>query len=438
MPHVHNPYADGPPDYSQLAQDVPYFAPFLRTNPYGGSTIDYKDENALRALSSALLERDFGLRIELPRDRLCPIVPGRVEYVTFILRLVHLNPQRSSHVRGLDVGTGASAIYALLVAKMQADAFVYGSEVDEHSQSCAIRNVNANNLTARVQVVCSTREEDPLFPKETWADNELDFTMCNPPFYESEVEIRALATEKDGQPSAVCTGASNEMVTKGGEIEFVGRMIEESVRLGSHIRLSQLIAKLKTHKISNYIVHALSSGRTTRHILVWSLGAWRIPQVCYRPLPGEYSWAAGMQSLAQITPFTTKFSPPVNSVTFRAPSEMDAPTLYNLVCTILYSLDGVKTSHSAPGVIQMRAACNSWSRSARRMARNPTQTGIAGQNTAGTGGNQIEATFTALQDDGEDAGCSLRGEWTQGSEQVRADWLKLWAHVTRKISDHRP
>ncbi|SGY89327.1 BQ5605_C131g13374 [Microbotryum silenes-dioicae] len=168
MPHVHNPYADGPPDYSQLAQDVPYFAPFLRTNPYGGSTIDYKDENALRyalvpptqpfsarpvhptyphadaprrALSSALLERDFGLRIELPRDRLCPIVPGRVEYVTFILRLVHLNPQRSSHVRGLDVGTGASAIYALLVAKMQADAFVYGSEVDEHSQSCAIRNV---------------------------------------------------------------------------------------------------------------------------------------------------------------------------------------------------------------------------------------------------------------------------------------------------------
>ncbi|SDA05384.1 BZ3501_MvSof-1269-A2-R1_Chr12-1g03368 [Microbotryum saponariae] len=417
MAHVHNPYADGPPDYSQLAQDVPYFAPFLRTTPYGGSTIDYKDENALRALSSALLERDFGLRIELPRDRLCPIVPGRVEYVTFILRLVHLNPHRSSHVRGLDIGTGASAIYALLVAKMQADAFVYGSELDEHSQSCAIRNVNANNLTARVQVVCSTREEDLLFPKETWADNELDFTMCNPPFYESEVEIRALATEKDGKPSAVCTGASNEMVTQGGEIEFVGRMIEESVRLGSHIRL---LHKLDS-QISNYIVHALSSGRTTRHILVWSLGAWRIPQ-----------------SLAQITPFTTKFSPPVNSATFRAPSGMDAPTLYNLVCTILTSLDGVTTSHSAPGVIQMRAACNSWSRSARRMARNPTQTGIAGQNTAGKGDNQIEATFTALQDDGEDAGCSLRGEWTQGSEQVRADWLKLWAHVTRKISNRRP
>ncbi|SGY89344.1 BQ5605_C131g13375 [Microbotryum silenes-dioicae] len=221
--------------------------------------------------------------------------------------------------------------------------------------------------------------------------------MCNPPFYESEVEIRALATEKDGQPSAVCTGASNEMVTKGGEIEFVGRMIEESVRLGSHIRLSQLIAKLKTHKISNYIVHALSSGRTTRHILVWSLGAWRIPQ-----------------SLAQITPFTTKFSPPVNSVTFRAPSEMDAPTLYNLVCTILYSLDGVKTSHSAPGVIQMRAACNSWSRSARRMARTPLRQVSPAKTPLEQVAIRSEATFTALQDDGEDAGCSLRGEWTQG------------------------
>ncbi|SCV73194.1 BQ2448_7119 [Microbotryum intermedium] len=423
MAHVNNPYADGPPDYFQLARDVPRFAPFLRPTPHGLSTIDYKNEDA--ALSSALLERDFGLRIELPRDRLCPMIP--VEYAAFILELVHLIPHRSPHVRGLDIGTGASAIYALLVVKMQPDAFVYASEVDKDSQYYAKRNVDANDLAAQVRIVCSSLNEHPLFPEETWADIELDFTMCNPPFYESRSEIEALAAGKNQQPRAVCTGASNELITEGGEVKFVGRMIEESTQIGNRIRNESIpnFALLSFRKldcqITNYIVHALSSGQTTRHILVWSFSVWRLPQ-----------------AHAHITPFTAKLSPRSNVATYRPPSTMDAPTLQHLVITILGALDDVTTKHFASGVVQMTAVRNSWSRAARRKAQNPSHIDIVGQDLASIGDKHIEAAFRIQQDNGAGAGCLLQGEWMRGSEEVRADWLKLWAHVTRKISDHKP
>ena len=60
--------------------------------------------------------------------------------------------------------------------------------------------------------------------------------MCNPPFYSSQAEIEQLAENKDFAPHAVCTGSENEMITQGGEVAFVSRMIEESAGHGQQIR----------------------------------------------------------------------------------------------------------------------------------------------------------------------------------------------------------
>lgn len=64
--------------------------------------------------------------------------------------------------------------------------------------------------------------------------------MCNPPFYSSQAEIEQLAGDKDFAPHAVCTGSENEMITQGGEVAFVSRMIEESVAYGQRIRYGGL------------------------------------------------------------------------------------------------------------------------------------------------------------------------------------------------------
>jgi 23S rRNA A1618 N6-methylase RlmF len=105
--------------------------------------------------------------------------------------------------------------------------------------------------------------------------------MCNPPFYSSYEEVVSLANNKEFAPHAVsslspiylssscrslelrlekgqpllpgeftqadcrcifcsirqiCTGAETEMITEGGEVGFVKRMVEESVQLRSRCR----------------------------------------------------------------------------------------------------------------------------------------------------------------------------------------------------------
>lgn len=84
--------------------------------------------------------------------------------------------------------------------------------------------------------------------------SRFDVTMCNPPFYSSHDEVKELQSQKTDDPFAVrtilsrlirlkltkslqvCTGSSNEMITPGGEVQFVGRMVVESLRIGSRIR----------------------------------------------------------------------------------------------------------------------------------------------------------------------------------------------------------
>jgi 23S rRNA A1618 N6-methylase RlmF len=60
--------------------------------------------------------------------------------------------------------------------------------------------------------------------------------MCNPPFYKDEQDIQDSFEAKEDGPSAVCQGSSNEMMTTGGEVQFVKQMVDESVQWQTRIR----------------------------------------------------------------------------------------------------------------------------------------------------------------------------------------------------------
>lgn len=61
------------------------------------------------------------------------------------------------------------------------------------------------------------------------------FTLCNPPFYTSREEMAAASDIKIESGHAAPTAAENELITPGGEVMFVCKMIEESlsIRQGS-------------------------------------------------------------------------------------------------------------------------------------------------------------------------------------------------------------
>jgi len=117
--------------------------------------------------------------------------------------------------------------------------------------------------------------------------------MCNPPFYASTGELLSSAMAKSRPSHSACTGADVEMVTPGGEVAFVSRMIEESKilknrcqwytsMLGKYSSVEIIVERLRVVGIENWAVNDLVQGNKTRRWAVaWSWGTMRPKQVCH-------------------------------------------------------------------------------------------------------------------------------------------------------------
>lgn len=67
---------------------------------------DFKNPEALKALTTTLLQKDFGLQVEIPSNRLVPTLPLRLNYLLWMEDLIRfLNKPREEETRGADIGT---------------------------------------------------------------------------------------------------------------------------------------------------------------------------------------------------------------------------------------------------------------------------------------------------------------------------------------------
>ncbi|KAI9641705.1 hypothetical protein NHQ30_009561 [Ciborinia camelliae] len=236
-------------DFAALGREDPDFGKLLKSK----SQLDFSDPKSVQQLTKSLLKRDFGLKLTLPDDRLCPPVPNRLNYILWLQNLVDTSsdtyidsycPGRQVH--GLDIGTGASCIYPLL--------------------GCAQRPLWTFTGTDGVLLTSPS----------------LDFTLCNPPFYTSTEDLVSSASLKQRPPFTACTGSETEMVCEGGEVSFVSRMIDESLKLRDRVQwytsmlgkfssLSKIIEQLKVNNVDNYAVTEFVQGiRTRRWAVAWS------------------------------------------------------------------------------------------------------------------------------------------------------------------------
>src|SRR5690606_19613821 len=101
----------------------------------------------------------------------------------------------------------------------------------------------------------------------------------NPPFFQNFEEQKQ--SYHDREPHSICTGTENEMITPGGEIEFVKILIRESLQLNDRIQifssmvgkkssLKYLIEEIKYNKIPYFTVTEFSQGQTSRWGIAWS------------------------------------------------------------------------------------------------------------------------------------------------------------------------
>jgi 23S rRNA (adenine1618-N6)-methyltransferase len=279
-------------DFKALAkQDKDFDSIWLKSS----GSLDFQNPETTQALTRAILKVHFGLHLDVPDDRLCPPVPNRWNYVSWIHNLLdstnpnyqcQYDPERK--VIGLDIGTGASAIYAMLCLKSRPNWTMCATDVDKKSFDYAARNLSNNGLISRTKLL-QTIESQPLVPLGYLSVDKLDFTICNPPFFTDEKDMRqSLNGEtKSWKPNAICTGAENEMVCHGGDLGFVTRIVEESLvlrekvswytsMLGKMSSAKAIINFLKEKDVSNWAVGSIDVGaHTKRWIVAWSFEDYR-------------------------------------------------------------------------------------------------------------------------------------------------------------------
>ncbi|KAF2127499.1 hypothetical protein P153DRAFT_295321 [Dothidotthia symphoricarpi CBS 119687] len=393
--------------------------------------LDFHDPTTVKTLSSAILNVDFNLQLSLPDDRLCPPIPNRWNYVSWLQSLIDsTSPTYSTtydparKVTGLDIGTGASAIYTMLCLQSRPNWSMCATDIDKKSFDSAARNLALNSLITRTRLL-QTTQLSPLIPLAALGVDRLDFTICNPPFFADEKDMQSsLKGEgKMWKPNAVCTGADVEMMCEGGDLGFVTRIVEESLVLRERVgwyssmlcKLSSaksIVELLKKHGITNWAVGVVDTGSATkRWVVAWSFGDWR-----------PRNTTARLETIANDTlPFPTSYSIPLPPT--------PRPSLTALL-TSLAALDLRWTWDAATATGIGEARGNVWSRAYRRGYERRKKEGVVdsemgGEDRDGKEGEvQIVFRIRVVELAGE-----VVVEWVRGGDRVL--WESLCGMVHR-------
>uniref|UniRef100_A0A8B9SMN2 U6 small nuclear RNA (adenine-(43)-N(6))-methyltransferase n=1 Tax=Anas platyrhynchos TaxID=8839 RepID=A0A8B9SMN2_ANAPL len=281
--HARNRYKDKPPDFAYLAGKHPEFRQHVQTTLSGRVSLNFKDPEAVRALTCTLLKEDFGLTIDIPLERLIPTVPLRLNYIHWVEDLIgHQGADKAVLRRGIDIGTGASCIYPLLGSTLNGWYFL-ATEVDDMCFNYAKKNVEQNNLSDLIKVVKVPQKTLLMDALKEESEIIYDFCMCNPPFFANQLEAKGVNSRNPRRPppSSVNTGGITEIMAEGGELEFVKRIIHDSLQLKKRLRwyscmlgkkcsLAPLKEELRIQGVPKVTHTEFCQGRTMRWALAWS------------------------------------------------------------------------------------------------------------------------------------------------------------------------
>lgn len=245
--HPANPHIAGY-DFEALCGSHPELNAFLRPNPDGAISLDFADPAAIKTLNRALLIHQYGVPDwDIPEGFLCPAIPGRLDYLLHLGDLIG----ESKDIRILDIGTGASLIYPVLGRSALGWRFV-ATDADPDALASAASILDRNpRLKSGITL---RRQDDPrrVLGGIVRHGDRFHAVMCNPPFHESEEQVRAATRRKWknlGRAKALdamrnFSGRPHELWCEGGETAFIGTYIRESVRFASQAAwFTSLVAK---------------------------------------------------------------------------------------------------------------------------------------------------------------------------------------------------
>ncbi|TZF95035.1 23S rRNA (adenine(1618)-N(6))-methyltransferase RlmF [Chryseobacterium panacisoli] len=286
-----NPY-----DFDQLISCVPELKHFVFVNAYQTVTINFSIPKAVKLLNKALLLHFYNIKgWDIPDTNLCPPIPGRADYVHYIADLLAEQLDKiptGNSVKGLDIGTGANLVYPLISHQSYGWAML-GTDINQDSLINARHILDQNpELLSAIQLK-SQPDADHIFTNIISPEDRFTFTMCNPPFHDSEDaamkgnirKTKNLNKSKKNKSVLNFSGQQSELWCDGGELAFITKMIHESALFSSQVLwFTCLVSKKENlNKLTNLLkkVNAvgvktidMAQGQKVSRILVWTF----IPQ----------------------------------------------------------------------------------------------------------------------------------------------------------------
>lgn len=279
-------------NFDELISCVPELKHYVFKNSYGNLTINFSIPKAVKLLNKALLQHFYQVKNwDIPDENLCPPIPGRADYIHYIADLLAGNSKeipKGSSVKGLDIGTGANLVYPL-IAHQSYGWKMLGTDISQKSLDNAQKILDENSdFSENIQLKFQP-ESNFIFKNILSSKDKFTFSMCNPPFHDSEEsalkgnlrKTKNLKNSKVQKPNLNFSGQQAELWCEGGEIAFISKMIEESVLYSSQILwFTALVSKKENlFKLNSLLKksHALevktidmAQGQKVSRILAWT------------------------------------------------------------------------------------------------------------------------------------------------------------------------
>ena len=280
-------------DFEALIKHCPELKSFVFVNNYGSQTIDFAKPEAVKMLNKAILRQFYGISYwDIPKNYLCPPIPGRADYIHYIADLLASSnngiiPEGKS-IKVLDIGVGANCVYPIIGTSAYGWQFV-GSDIDLVSVQSA-RNIIERNITLTDKIKIRLQpSSNHFFRGIIMPDEVFDVSICNPPFHASSEEanqgtqrkLRNLSGRKPTKNVLNFGGQNNELWCDGGEEKFVINMIRESATIPDKCMwFTSLISKkehlqaiykaLKINKALDFQTIEMAQGQKISRIVAWS------------------------------------------------------------------------------------------------------------------------------------------------------------------------
>ncbi|MFA9392490.1 MAG: 23S rRNA (adenine(1618)-N(6))-methyltransferase RlmF [Prolixibacteraceae bacterium] len=280
-------------NFDQLKKSCPELIPFVKLNPYGDESVDFSNPNAVIMLNRALLKHFYGIdHWEIPAGYLCPPIPGRADYIHYAADVLGSIRQdkipSGDRVKVLDIGVGANCIYPMLGNREYGWGFV-GSDSDQKAIASAQSIVEQNEvLRGKIDLRLQNNQEH-LLKGIIQANEQFDLVLCNPPFHASQAEANAgtmrklsnLKQKKVQHKVLNFGGQSTELWCKGGEVQFVKRLIAESKEFSSScLWYTTIVSKQANLQIYYYALQdvdavevktiSMGQGNKISRVLAWT------------------------------------------------------------------------------------------------------------------------------------------------------------------------